>query len=111
MTSPEAPFGRRECVFLASVTLPWQHGVMALTPAQKQRRYRDRLKEKAQTSPETVEAALMAEVERAKRDELSEQERVALADKLMLIANDHLWQAKRLAQMSDKLRTARHHLL
>jgi hypothetical protein len=29
----------------------------------------------------------------------------------MLIANDHLWQAKRLAQMSDKLRTARHHLL
>jgi hypothetical protein len=84
---------------------------MALIPAQKQQRYRDRRKAKAETSPEAVEAALMAEVERAKRDELSEQERIALANKLMLIANDHLWQAKRLAQMSEKLRTGRHHLL
>jgi hypothetical protein len=35
---------------------------MALTPAQKQQRYRDRRKTQAQTSPEAVEAALMAEV-------------------------------------------------
>jgi hypothetical protein len=80
-------------------------------PAQKQQRYRDRLKERAPGGPEAVEAALVAEVERAKRDELSEQERVALADKLSDLAMRYLWHAKELAQMSDKLRTARHHLL
>jgi hypothetical protein len=53
---------------------------MALTPAQKQQAYRDRLKEKVQVGPEAVEAALMAEVERAQRGELSEAERNAVAD-------------------------------
>ncbi len=68
-------------------------------------------KDMAPGGPEAVEAALVAEVERAKRDELSEQERVALADKLSDLAMRYLWHAKELAQMSDKLRTARHHLL
>ena len=59
---------------------------MALSPAEKQQRYRDRVKEKAQASPEAVEAALMAEVERDKRGELSDVERNAVADQLADLA-------------------------
>jgi hypothetical protein len=104
MAPPEALFGRREPVFLASVTLPWQPMAMVLTPAEKQQRYRDKLKAQAQTNPEAVEIALMAEVERAERGELSEQERDALADKLADLAMRYLWRAKELSQIAMKLR-------
>jgi hypothetical protein len=80
---------------------------MALTPAQKQQRYRDKLKiqAQAQASPETIEAALMAEVERAQRGELSAEQRTALANKLSDLAMRYLWQAKELAEMAQKVRT------
>jgi hypothetical protein len=84
---------------------------MALTPAEKQQRYRDKLKVRSQASPEVVEAALLAEVERAKRGGLSSEELGALADKLMEIANGHLWRAHALSKMAEKLRTGRLHLL
>jgi hypothetical protein len=77
---------------------------MALTPAQKQARYRDRLKEKTQMSPEAIEAALLAEVEQAKRGEPSDQERAALADQLDDIAMDYLRRSQRLAKIAQKLR-------
>jgi hypothetical protein len=77
---------------------------MALTPAQKQRRYRDRLKAQAQASTETIEAALLTEVERAKRDELSVEQRTALANKLSDLAMRYLWHAKELAEMAQKVR-------
>jgi hypothetical protein len=82
---------------------------MALTPAQKQQRYRDKVKAQAQTSPEAVEAALLAEVERAKRGELSDQERVALADKLADLAKRYLWHAHELSQTAMKVRAGRDH--
>jgi hypothetical protein len=75
---------------------------MALTSAEKQQRYRGKLKAQAQTSPEAVEAALLAEVERA--SELSEEARIALADKLADLANHHLWQAHKLSKIAMKLR-------
>jgi hypothetical protein len=77
---------------------------MALTPAQKQQRYRDRLKAQTQTNPEAIEAALLAEVERAKRDELSAEQRIALANKLSDLAMRYLWHAKELAEMAQKVR-------
>jgi hypothetical protein len=80
---------------------------MALTPARKQQAYRDRLKERAQTSSEAVEAALMAEVERAQRGALSEQERIALADKLADLAKRYLWHAHKLSQIAMKVRDGR----
>jgi hypothetical protein len=78
---------------------------MALTPAEKQQRYRDKLKAQTQARFEVVEDALLAEVERAKRGELSDQERVALADKLVDRAMGHLWRAHELKQLATKVRT------
>jgi hypothetical protein len=77
---------------------------MALSPAEKQQRYRDRVKEKAQASPEAVEAALMAEVERDKRGELSDVERNAVADQLADLAKRYLWHAHKLSQIAMKMR-------
>jgi hypothetical protein len=54
---------------------------MALTPAEKQRRYRDKRKAADQTTPDAIERALLQEVERCGRGELSDQERIALADR------------------------------
>ena len=80
---------------------------MALTPAQKQQAYRDRLKERAQANPDAIEQALMAEVERAERGELSDQECVALADKLATLAKDYLWRAHRLSETAMKVRAGK----
>jgi hypothetical protein len=55
---------------------------MALTPAQKQRRYRERLKAVDQTNPDAIERELLQEVARCDRGEMPDQERIALADKL-----------------------------
>ena len=82
---------------------------MPLTNAQKQARYRDRLKERAQTNSDTVERELMLEAERT--GELSEQERIALAEKLADLAKDLLWRAHRLSKMAHKLRTGEEHPL
>jgi hypothetical protein len=56
----------------------WQAGLehgnvtrMALSPAEKQRRYRARQSALAQSSPEVIERALLLEAERAERGELS----------------------------------------
>lgn len=75
---------------------------MALSRAEKQQRYRDKLKAQAQTRPDMIEQALLAEVERA--GDLSVEERVALADKLADLANHHLWRAQKLAEIARKLR-------
>jgi hypothetical protein len=77
---------------------------MALSPAEKQQRYRDRRKEKAQKTPEAEEVALMTEVERVKHGELSEQERTALADKLVNLAKRYLWHAHELSKIASKVR-------
>jgi hypothetical protein len=84
---------------------------MALTPAQKQRRYRERLKAADQTTPDAIEQALMLEVARCERGELSDQERIALAEKLADLAKDFLWRAHSLSKMAHKLRTGEDHPL
>jgi hypothetical protein len=76
---------------------------MALTPAEKQQRYRDKLKARAQAHPDHLEAVLLREVEQA--DEFSDQERVVLADKLTDIAMRHLWRSHELSRIATKVRT------
>jgi hypothetical protein len=84
---------------------------MALTPAEKQQRYRDRRKAAEQTTPGAIERVLLQEAERCERGDMSEADRVALADKLADLANDFLWRAHRLSKMAHKLRTGEEHPL
>jgi hypothetical protein len=79
--------------------------MMALTPAEKQKRYRERLKAEDQASPDAIERALLTEVQRCEQGELSDQERIALANKLADLAKDFLWRAHRLSRVAMKLRT------
>jgi hypothetical protein len=75
---------------------------MALTPAEKQRRYRERRNALAQANPEVVEGTLLEEA--AQCEQLSVEQRVALADKLADAANHHLWRAHKLAEIERKVR-------
>ena len=84
---------------------------MALTPAQKQRRYRERLKAVDQTNPDAIERELLQEVARCERGEMSDQERIALADRLADLAMDFQRRAIRLSRMVTKLRTGSDHPL
>jgi hypothetical protein len=82
---------------------------MALTNAEKQRRWRQKRSAQAQTDPRAVERALLQEVERCERGELSNQERIALADRLADMANDLLWRAHEFSQIALRLRTGSDH--
>jgi len=82
---------------------------MALTPAQKQRRYREKLKAADQTNPDAIERELLQEVARCDRGEMPDQERIALADKLADLAMDR--RSIRLSRMATKLRTGEDHPL
>ena len=78
---------------------------MALTPAEKQKRYRrERQSASASSRPDLIERALWREVERCERGELSADERAALADKLADAAKQHLRRAHELAEMARKVR-------
>ena len=74
---------------------------MALTPAQKQKRYRERQSARAPTNPEVVEQALLEEAARC--EQLPAEDRVALADGLMDLANSLLWRAHKLAEIARKV--------
>jgi hypothetical protein len=76
---------------------------MALSNAEKERRWREKRNEAAQNDPDAVERMLLQEVERYERGELSDQERAALADKLADMAMDFLRRSQRLARMARKL--------
>jgi hypothetical protein len=84
---------------------------MALSPAEKQRHYRERLKAADQTNPDAIERELLQEVARCERGEMSDQERIALAEKLADLAMDLLWRSHRLSRMATKLRTGEDHPL
>jgi hypothetical protein len=75
---------------------------MALSPAEKQRRYRERQSALTQSNPEVVERTLLEEAARC--EQLSAEQRVALADKLADLANSHLWRAQKLAELARKVR-------
>ena len=78
---------------------------MVLSDAERQKRRRERLKMRAQTDPRVIEAALLAEAERA----MSDRKRIALADQLTDLAKDHLWRAHELSQIAYRLRTGEEH--
>ena len=86
---------------------------MALSSAEKQARYRARQHDKQgvldASHPDAIEQALMLEVERC--DQMSDRERIALAEKLAELAKDFLWRAHRLSKMAHKLRTGEDHPL
>jgi hypothetical protein len=77
---------------------------MALTPAEKQRRYRERQSALAHSRPNLIEQALMQDVERCERGELSVEECAAVADKLADAAKQHLRRAHELAEIARKVR-------
>jgi hypothetical protein len=77
---------------------------MALTAAEKQRRYRERQSAPTSSRPDLIEQALLQEVERGKRGELSIEERAALADELADAAMRHQRRAQELAEIARKLR-------
>ena len=77
------------------------------TPYEKQKRYRERRKAEDQASPDVIERELLQEVGR----ELSDPERIALAEKLADLARDFLWRSHRLSKMAHKLRTGSDHPL
>ena len=80
---------------------------MALTPAEKQKRYREKRKTADQTNPDAIERELLQEVAR----EMSDQERIVLADRLADLARDLLWRSHRLSKLAHKLRTGEDHPL
>ena len=76
---------------------------MPLTPAEKQRRYRERQSALSRANPEVAERALLEE-EAARCEQLSAEQRAALADKLADLANHHLWRSRKLAEIARKVR-------
>jgi hypothetical protein len=77
---------------------------MALTPAQKQKAYRERQAALRQQQPDEVERALLQEVERAKRGELSPEQCAATADKLVDHAMRLVWRAHELDRLAKEVR-------
>jgi hypothetical protein len=75
---------------------------MAVSPAEKQARYRARQRALMQSEPDVAERALLEEAARC--EQLSVEQRVALADKLADLANRHLWRAQKLAELARKVR-------
>ena len=84
---------------------------MVLTPAEKQKRYREKRKAADQTNPDAIERALLQETTRCDRGEMSDQQRTALAEKLADLAMDLLWRSHMLSRMATKLRTGEDHSL
>jgi hypothetical protein len=77
---------------------------MALTPAEKQKRYRERQSALARDRSDLIEQALLRDVERCERGELSADECAAVADMLADAAKAHLRRAHELAEMARKMR-------
>lgn len=84
---------------------------MALTNAEKQRRWRQKRSTLAQTDPRAIERVLLQDVERCERGELSDQERIALAERLADLAKELLWRAHELSQIAFRLRAGSDHPL
>ena len=69
---------------------------MALSPSEKQAAYRARQKAAEQNRLDVIEAALC--------EDLSSEDRAALADQLDDLAMRYLWRSKELAQLAQKVR-------
>jgi hypothetical protein len=77
---------------------------MALSPAEKQRRYREGQSALERSRPDVIEHALLEEVARAERGELSTEQCAVLANKLADMAMRHLWRAQELSRTAQKVR-------
>jgi hypothetical protein len=75
---------------------------MALTTAQRQARWKAKRNALAQSHPDAVEGALLEEAARC--EQLSAEQRVALADQLADLASHHMWRARELAELARKVR-------
>jgi hypothetical protein len=80
---------------------------MGSSNAERQRRWRQKRDALARANPEAIEQALLQDVERCERGELSDQERIVLADKLADTAISYQWRASKFAKMAMKIRTGR----
>jgi hypothetical protein len=78
---------------------------MALTPAEKQRRYRERQSTRAASRLDVVERELRQKAEHC--SELPDQERIDLADKLADLAMQLQWRARALAELAYEVRGGR----
>jgi hypothetical protein len=77
---------------------------MALTTAQRQPRWKAKRNALAQNNPDVIQRELEKELERVKRGELSEPERIALAERLADLAVQYQWRASTLAKLAMKVR-------
>ena len=75
---------------------------MALSPSEKQAAYRARQKAAEQNRLDVIEAALVQKAARC--EDLSSEDRAALADQLDDLAMRYLWRSKELAQLAQKVR-------
>jgi hypothetical protein len=75
---------------------------MGLSNVERQRRFRARQQALAKANPEVAERALLEEAEQCAQ--LSDAERIALADKLADMAMGLLHRAQQLAAVARKLR-------
>jgi predicted flavoprotein YhiN len=75
---------------------------MALTPAEKQHRYRERQSALAQANPETAAQVLLEKA--AQCEQLSAEQRAELADRLADLAMHLLRRAQHLAAIAQKVR-------
>src|SRR5262245_2175979 len=93
---------KMECCRLDARYITEQGDGMTLSNAERQQRWREKREAEAQSRPDVVEQALLAEVERA--NQLSDDERAALADKITDLAMQYQWRAAKLAKIAEKLR-------
>jgi hypothetical protein len=75
-----------------------------LSNAERQARWQAKRKALAQNHPDLIEQALLEDVERCERGELSVEECAAIADKLADAAKQHLRRAQELAEIARKTR-------
>jgi hypothetical protein len=80
---------------------------MALTNAEKQKRWRDKRNALARANPEAIEHALLQDAERAERGELLDPERKLLADRLADRAMHHLRRSQEFARLARRIRAGR----
>ena len=78
---------------------------MALTNAARQARWQAKRKALEQSLPDQIEQALLQDVERCARGELSVEECAAVADQLADAANRHLRRSHELAAIATKMTT------
>jgi hypothetical protein len=75
---------------------------MGLSNRERQARYRAKQQALVKANPEVAERALLEEAEQC--EQLSDAERIALADKLADMANRYLWRAHEIARMARRVR-------